>query len=220
MVIVLDWMAGTQSLRKAVEELGELMYIGIDLQEWVYSHTMGGWVQNLKVDLLELTPDMLWQLVCDEVYRRVSEEVEVQVLLLAMSPCCKTFSKADSSNTSRGHNYRLHGPAHPDRPPKDSTSDKGKEAMKADEMVQQGIEVARWMQAALARPDWKPQVYMENPVGSLWRRPYMHHWEFEEKVVKKFEVHYCAYDHVYHKPTHSWTTMKKWKTKRSTGTGQ
>ena len=154
------------------------------------------------MDLLELTPDMLWQLVCDEVYRRVGEAVEVQVLLLAMSPCCKTFSKADSSNTSRGHNYRLHGLAHPERPPKETTSEKGKEAMKADEMVQQGIEVARWMQAAMARPDWEMQVYMENPVGSLWRRPYIRDWEFEKDVVKKFEVHYCTYDHVYHKPTH------------------
>ena len=53
-------------------------------------------------------------------------------------------------------------------------------------MVQQGIEVARWMQAALAKPDWELQVYMENPVGSLWRRPHMRDWGFEEKVVKKF----------------------------------
>ena len=63
-------------------------------------------------------------------------------------------------------------------------------------MVQQGIEVARWMQEALARPDCELQVYMENPVsGRLWRRPYMRDWEFEKKVVKKFAVHYCACMH-------------------------
>ena len=218
-MIVVDWMAGTQSLRKAVEELGTVMYIGIDLQEWVYSHTMGGWVQNLKADLLELTPVMLWQLVCAEVFKRIGEEVEVQVLLLAMSPCCKTFSKADSSNTSRGHNYRLHGPAHPDRPPKDDTSDKGIEAIKADEMVMHGIELAIWLVNAQPIPGQGTAIYMENPVGSLWRRPYMEDWE-ATGMVKRFEVHYCAYDHVYHKPTHIWTTMAKWKPMGATGTGQ
>ena len=38
-------------------------------------------------------------------------------------------------------------------------------------------------------------------------------------MVKKEEVCYCAYDHEYHKPTHIWTTMKRWKKKGRTGTG-
>ena len=35
-------------------------------------------------------------------------KVEMAVVALTMSPCCKTFSRADSSNTERGHHYRLH----------------------------------------------------------------------------------------------------------------
>ena len=50
--------------------------------------------------------------------------------------------------------------------------------------------------------------YMENLVGSLARRPYMRKWVREwwgdwKWVVRK-EVHYCAYKHFYHKPTHIW----------------
>ena len=144
--------------------------------------------------------------------------VKVELLLLAMSPCCKTFSKVDSSNTTRGHNYRLHGEDHPDRPPKDNHSEKGIEAHKADEMVMQGIEFAIWMVNSQPIPGQGAALYMENPVGSLWRRPYMRQWE-EPGMVKRHEVHYCAYDHFYHKPTHIWTNME-WAPQGSTGTGR
>ena len=36
------------------------------------------------------------------------------------------------------------------------------------------------------------------------------------------EVHYCAYRHFYHKPTHIWTNMlaDRWTPRGSTGTGR
>ena len=216
--VVVDWMSCTQSLRLAVEEQGEAMYIGLDIQKWVFSHAMKGWVRNLQVDLMQLKPWELWEIVCEEARRRAGPDVEVVLRLLAMSPCCKTFSKADSSNTTRGNNYRLHGQNFPERPPKDETSDKGKEAHDADLMVKKGIALAKWAKKHLKRAGKGVSIYMENPVGSLCRRPYMVRWE-ESKMVKKEEVHYCAYDHVYHKPTHIWTTMKRWKKKGRTGTG-
>ena len=37
---------------------------------------------------------------------------QIQVALLAMSPDCTTFSKVDSSNVTKGHNYRLHDKDH------------------------------------------------------------------------------------------------------------
>ena len=133
-----------------------------------------------------------------------------------MSPCCKTFSKADSSNVGRGHNYRNH--RDPTRPPKDQVSDKGREAVAADAMVQKGIRVARWCARVLGTV-----FYLENPVGSLARRPYMGEWvkmtEGWEMPVRRREVHYCAYAHMYHKPTHIWTNLF-WEPKGETGTGK
>ena len=57
-------------------------------------------------------------------------------MLVATSPCCKTFSKADSANVKKDNNYRLHLRTTPTRPPKDTTSAKGKAAVEADKMVQ------------------------------------------------------------------------------------
>ena len=195
------------------------MYIGLDIQEWVFSHAMKGWVRNVQVDLMRVGARELWDIVCDEVRRRVGPQVEVVLRLRAMSPCCKTFSKADSSNTTRGNNYRLHGKDFPERPPKDEYSDKGKEAHAADAMVLKGIALAKWAKVNLKQPGKTVAIYMENPVGSLCRRPYMRQW-LESKMVKLEEVHYCAYDHIYHKPTHIWTTMKHWVKKGRTGTGK
>ena len=50
------------------------------------------------------------------------------------------------------------------------TSDKGRAAHAADRMVQQGVRVATAAHRAGV------PFYMENPVGSLWRRPYMTKW--------------------------------------------
>ena len=124
--------------------------------------------------------------------------------MVATSPCCKTFSKADSANVKKGNNYRLHMRSTPTKPPKDTTSEKGKAAVAADDMVKGEIKVARWCRRK------RVPIYMENPVGSLWRREYVVEWE-KEGWVKREEVHYCAYDHHYHKPTHIWTTMKQWR---------
>ena len=57
-----------------------------------------------------------------------------------------------------------------------------------------------------------------NPVGSLWRRPYMKDWE-DTGMVTRQEVHYCAFDHFYHKPTHIWTNME-WTPQGTTGSGR
>ena len=216
-MVVVDWMSCTQSLRKAVQKVPGVEYVGMDIQEWVFSHSMRGWVRNVPIDLTQIEPALVWATVEQEIQHRYQAMVKVKLLLLAMSPCCKTFSKADSSNSTRGHNYRLHGEANPDRPPRDNHSEKGIEAAEADEMVMQGIDFAIWVVNSQPIPGQGAAFYMENPVGSLWRRPYMKLWE-ETGMVTRHEVHYCAYDHFYHKPTHIWTNME-WTPKGSTGTG-
>ena len=205
--VVVDWMLCTQSLRKAVQKMLGVEYVGLDIQEWVFSHSMRGWVRNVPIDLTQIEPALVWATVEQEVQHRRQAMVKVELLLLAMSPCCKTFSKADSSNVTQGHNYRLHGEENPDRPPKDSHSEKGIEATEADDMVMCGIDFAIWMVNSQPIPGQGAAFYMENPVASLWRRPYMKIWE-ETGMVTRHEVHYCAYDHFYHKPTHIWTNME------------
>ena len=123
-------MSCTQSLRKAVQKMPGVEYVGLDIQEWVFSHSMRGWVRNVPIDLTRIEPALLWATVEQEIQHRRQAMVKVELLLLAMSPCCKTFSKADSSNVTRGHNYRLHGDENPDRPPRDNHSEKGIEAVR------------------------------------------------------------------------------------------
>ena len=201
--VVIDWMSGSQSLRRAVPK--GVMYIGFDIQEWVYSGAERVWVRNEVADLLKVQPVQLEEKAREIASRRCGRPVEIEVKMIGLSPCCRTFSKTDSSNQSRGNNYRDH--QHPDRPPKDKTSAKGKLAVQADKMVEQGIGVARWFSRCR-----RTKFYMENPVGSLWRRPYMRRWEAQGEVVRR-QVDYCAYGHMYMKPTHIWTNMKKWKPK-------
>ena len=40
--------------------------------------------------------------------------------------------------------------------------------------------------------------------------------------VREEEIHYCAYRHFYHKPTHLWTNLlvDRWTPRGSTGTGR
>ena len=230
-MVVLDWMAGGQSLKKTVagltqEEIKQMsvgsghspghhkgiVYVGLDKQEWWYSHAMQGWVRNVPVDLMKVGYQEILEIVQGALDEVAGRRVEMTVVLLAMSPCCRTFSRADSSNTGRGHNYRLHGVLHWRRPPKDNTSDKGRAAHAADRMVQQGVRVATAAHRAGV------PFYMENPVGSLWRRPYMTKWVKKRWVVRA-TVHYCAFGHFYHKPTHLWTNMGRWAPGGATGTG-
>ena len=62
---------------------------------------------------------------------------------------------------------------------------------------------------------------MDNPVGSLWRRPYMSNmtrWVKKQWVVRA-TVHYCALGHFYHKLMHLWTNMQRWAPQGTAGTG-
>ena len=219
--VVVDWMAGSQSLRKAVEKERNLIYIPLDWQEWVYSRAMRGWVQNVVIDLCSATPREVWAKVLEVTREKVGQvhSRQVQVALLAMSPDCTTFSKVDSSNVTKGHNYRLHDKGHPNRPPKDDHSPKGRKAHLADKMVRQAIELVRFMWARSLGGREEVPVYMENPVGSLCRQDYMREWECSGEVAR-VTIDYCAYDHWYHKPTHIWTNLKRWTPKGRTGTGR
>ena len=209
--VVGDYMACTQSLARVVP--ANVLYLPYDRQEWVYSGATGEWVQNLVADLMLLSPQQLWRRMQRDAEVILGEPVDLEILMMGMGVCCKTFSKADSSNITRGHNYRDHSHEFL-RPPKDYTSQKGKAAAAADEMVKKAIQVAKWFSKEL-----RAQVFMENPVGMLCRQEYMTEW-VATGMVKVFEVDYCAFRHMYMKPTHIWTTMQDWVPLGTTKTGR
>ena len=82
-------MSGTQSLRAAVPR--GVVYLPFDLQADMYSAMYGGWVENIVVDLLLVTGAQLWDMVQTQIRKRFGARVKVGKVLLAMSPCCKTF---------------------------------------------------------------------------------------------------------------------------------
>ena len=186
-MVVLDWMSGTQSLKRTMKDLNEgdlramsggaagnkrehkgIVYVGLDSQRMVFSHAMQGWVRNLKVDLMDMTYEGILRRVQRELDKAAKRPVAMTVVLLAMSPCCRTFSKVDSVNGPRGEHYRLHGTAHPTRPPRDNTSKKGKLAHMADAMVQPGIQVATEAHTRGSPSTWRTQ-WGRRRGGRTWR---------------------------------------------------
>ena len=210
--VVIDWMSGSQSLRQAVKKVAPwAVYVPLDIQSTVFSVAEGmGWVTNVEIDLVKTKEEEVWRVVTDYVQKQKGKAVTIRTLLLAMSPCCKTFSKANNANIRKDNHYR--DCKHKDRPPKDRHSDKGKLAMRADAMVRQGIKLSKWLEE-----EQGAAYYMENPVGDLHRRPYMRCWEKEGS--RREVVHYCAYGHWIMKPTHIWTNMQ-WKPVGLTGDGR
>ena len=60
---------------------------------------------------------------------------------------------------------------------------------------------------------------MENPEGSVVRRPYMRR-AVKEQVVRQVRVDYCAYGRKDMKPTHIWTSVWSWVPKGTKGGGR
>lgn len=206
--IALDMGAGTQSLRGAAEKAG-LIYLPLDLEEWMWSSARGCWVQNLVVDLRG-QPGRLWEQIRAVVLGKLGLDVGVQptrVRWVWMSPPCRTFSQLDAANRSRGWGYRDH--RKPTRPPLRTV--RGRQAIKDDVLVREWLQFAEWVRGVAGRHcHW----HLENPVGSLIRRPYMKPWA--RLVVL---VDYCTYGRRDQKPTHVWTTLGCWVPRGSTSTG-
>ena len=216
--VLVDFGSGTQS---AAVLLGrEDLYVPIDKERWVFSQKRMCWVENIVLDLEGVRADKVWKLVrtavrevrgCD-LGRQPSTRV-----VLWMSPPCRTFSKADASNRNRkdskgrGCGFRDHKKA--TRPPLDRHSAKGKMAIAADRLV------LLWLQVALLWAEHGVQWAMENPEGSLARRPYMMKM-VRELVVRQARVDYCAYGRKDMKPTHIWTSVWSWVQRGTTGDGR
>lgn len=208
-----DVMSCTQSARREMEAKG-MMYVPLDKEEWVFSSLERCWVQNVVCDVMKDSPAQLLQKVKDTVEAIWGKGQRFEIKAMWVSPDCRTFSKTDASNRNKGCGFRDHRQQH--RPPLQPSSTKyGRMAREADQMVMRVQQIIKEWCETFTNMVWA----MENPVGSLERREYMQ-WDAWFQLRQLCEVHYCAYDHPYHKPTHIWTNMLKWVPKGQTGTGK
>ena len=102
-----DVMACTHSAEEAMKETG-LVYVPMDIEEWVYSARTRTWVQNIVCDFLENTAEEVTAKIQGALQEWYTEEIQVVVAAVWASPDCRTFSRADSSNRNKGWGYRDH----------------------------------------------------------------------------------------------------------------
>ena len=95
MHLYLDLGAATQSGRGSAEGAG-LVYIGIDLREWVYSYHTGTWVQTLVLDYMKREPGEIWDMAERMVREVTGWKGEIVRSMLWCSPNCHTYSIADA----------------------------------------------------------------------------------------------------------------------------
>jgi len=203
-------MSGSQSLWDAVKDTSGTIYIPVDKKEMEYSLTSGQKVRNLQMDIMEVTPQEVMEKVAQAVKQYTPDQHTWTVVWVWASPPCQTFSRADSSNKSRGNNYRDF--IQPDRPTLHPEGTKmGDRARLHDEVVQKLLKILQWFNR------WsKVTIMVENPQANLQHQQYMKN---AETWLRKIVVHYCAYDHQYHKPTNIWTNLT-WEPKGLTGNGR
>ena len=162
--------------------------------------------------------DVPWGEMIDLVCKRSGISKE-QVGIVFASPPCETFSSADASNISRDNFHRDHDD--PTKPPRKlegctnpAATAKRTKALQHDYMVKNMFQ--SFFKDKSEGYDYK--MIVENPVGSLRKRPYML-GERMEKEFTRTTVDYCAFGKPYRKSTDIWTTFD-WMPNGCTGSGR
>ena len=169
---------------------------------------------RLIMDLSDLDVADYVQVICSVLGIKKSD-----VAAVLSSPPCETYSHADASNITRGNHYREHGD--PLKPPRSRASVQDSSAQKKRELAQKhDLMVLRLTQQLVkTHEEFGVEILLENPVGSLSKRPFMRTTKWLQ-CVKRYMVTYCAYGFRYMKPTHIWTTLRHWQPRGTTGNGQ
>jgi hypothetical protein len=204
-LVVVDLMAGSQSLRAPAEELG-MIYIPMDKQRFVYSPQMATVVENIEFDILEDSPMQILAKVTAAVEATIGNR-EWQLVYAWASPDCTTFSKMNNINKPKGNGYR-------DNDSNPLQTPKGEKAARHDEMVENLIALLKHWDNELDCLHFA----IENPTEGLTKRPYMNRG-FMQRTTDRHEVNYCVYQHKYMKPTHIWCTIPGWDPKGRSGNG-
>ena len=163
---------------------------------------------TIQIDLLSHTHEEILDTICEKA------GVDVGDFLIAWaSPPCRTFSPADYSNISRNHNFRNHDD--PEKPPTTTNPEKARIAREHDELVQHILEFYEY----LRRKGAECRNYLENPRGSLGKRPYMQPSELPAGF-KKDTVDQCTFGRDYQKTTDIWNDDSQWSPIGITGDGR
>ena len=147
------------------------------------------------------------------------KKIEEQVGIVFASPPCETFSSA--SNISRDNFHRDRDHNDPTKPPRKLEGCTNPAATaKRTKALQHDYMVNNMFQSFFKDKGegYSYKTIIENPVGSLRKRPYM----LGERMQKEFTrttVDYCAFGKPYRKSTDIWTTFV-WMPNGSTGSGR
>ena len=115
---------------------------------------------------------------------------------------CETYSIADLSNVIRGNHYRDHPKKH--KPPRRDAGKKRDTALAHDTLVRNIIQA--W--ACDAEQGSNAELLLENPVGNLQHRPFVHCLPSALDMIRR-RADYCAYNHIFKKPNHMFSTQLK-----------
>ena len=142
-----------------------------------------------------------------------------EVAAILSSPPCETYSHADATNITRDFFYRNHDD--PEKGPRlAKEGDTAQAAAKREKAINHDNMIRRLTQQLIKfREVYGCEIVMENPVGSLCKRPFMRTASWLMAVTRT-TVMYCAYGYRYMKPTHLWTSLDNWKPCGNTGDGK
>ena len=118
---------------------------------------------TVPMNLLHVAPLDLTADIC----RQAGIQPEDVAAKIGFVPC-ETYSIADLSNVTRGYHYRDHTKAH--KPPRRDAGRKRDTALAHDTLVSNILQA--W--ACDAEQGSNAELLLENPVGNLQHRPFMH----------------------------------------------
>ena len=142
-----------------------------------------------------------------------------EVAAVFAGPPCETYSPADACNISRGNEYRNHADAN--KGPRGwSTVHCEADKLKRERAILHDNMITNVIRSIVEeRKHNEFEVVLENPVGSLKKRPFMQTEEWKELTDLK-TVDYCAYGAEVRKSTNIWTTMRDWTSRGKTVNGR
>jgi hypothetical protein len=142
------------------------------------------------------------------------------ILLVWASPPCESYTSLDYTNSSRGNQYRDHEST--TREPRSVESCVTEEDFKKRRKAMEHDQMAEGLVRSFTQDNYRKRNYsycLENPMGMLAERPFMHVSEWLSLGVRRV-VNYCNYGGRFLKPTLVWTSLRLWVPGGQSGTGR
>ena len=210
-MMLMEWEMATAQQKGKKRNRAKQIGVAMQVQDDQFE------VRPLQLDILELVKQegTVFEQICKILNISMDE-----IFFVWASPPCETYTKLDATNSSRGNGYRDHTTE--GKEPRSVESchsaadfEKRKKAINDDCMLR-GL-VAGFLEDNRHRHSYCFAI--ENPMGMLAERPFMYTDEWSRLVSKQL-VHYCNYGGLFRKPTHIWTSLRRWVLGGNSGTGQ